>query len=90
MMSGEDEDGKYYDIEEMLQDYGKDAIDLTKDGDLKTFINEQLMAGETGSEEGWSPHLTYAPLIRSAAGLSMIQSTVRQIEFSLLQELVSE
>jgi len=84
------DDGKYIAFTEMINDYASDAVALTEDSDLQSFINEQLMAGQTGLESGWTPHLINAPMMRSVAGLSLVQSTVRMIEYELLQELASD
>ncbi len=84
------EDGKCFAIEEMLKDYQSDALAITKDDELRAFIREQLMTQESGPDAGWALQLLNAPMIRSAAGLSMIQSTVRMIEYKLLWELKSQ
>ncbi|MBL7110791.1 MAG: hypothetical protein ISS19_02475 [Bacteroidales bacterium] len=88
VMYGEEfEDGKCFAIEEMLKGYKSNVLALTKDEDLKTFIEEQLMVDQPGPEYGWGPHLTNGSMVRTAAALSMAQSTVRLIEYKLLQEL---
>ncbi len=84
------EDGKCFAIEEMLSVFGEKALYLTEDNELKSIIKEQLMAGQTGPENGWAPHLTNGPMVRTAAALSMAQSTVRLIEYELLRELYSQ
>jgi len=91
VMEGEEyEDGKSFAIEEMLRDYRKNVLAVAEGEELRTYINEQLMAELTGPEAGWGPHLTNGPMMRSVAGLSMAQSTVRMIEYKLLQELSAE
>ena len=87
MDAKEFEDSKCFAIEEMLRKYKNTVLPWAKEEELRNYIKEQLMADQAGPEAGWALNLINVPMVQSAAGLSMIQSTVRLIEYRLLQEL---
>ncbi len=74
-------------LKEAIESFKAEALSITRDPGLQSYINKQLDLSPDFEDETWEDNQFRKSLMESAMLLSMYHSTVRIIEYGLLNEI---
>jgi hypothetical protein len=88
MFGSPDHKGKASELKSMLESFHTQALSLTTNEELKSFINEQLgLSVPSLTNKSWEECYFNGPMLQIAGNLSSFQLKIRMVESDLLREL---